>query len=225
MKLRNPIAGVFAACILASSAVPVPAAAIPGAVPKTILVLADVSRSIPTDDRKKIHRPSFASVLASLKPGDRLVLGPLGAKDRSTWLSDFDARYPLGGGFRLADERAAAEFSKKAAKAFDAIMERGEKNPDNATRIADAVEAASEAFGADPKNSKILVILSDMEESNGKQLKQRKAPASLEGASVYVAGAGGGARYSEYESAWRGYFGAARVSEMTYGRFPARVPK
>lgn len=192
---------------------------------KTVVVLVDVSKSIPTEDRKKTYRESFANALASLRPGDRLVVGPVGAKDRSTWLSDFDATSPAGTGTRIADERAAAAFGRKASSAFDALMEKGEKTPDNATRIADAVEAASEAFARDTQNARVLMILSDMEESGPKPVRAKKGPTTLEGASVYVAGAGGGARYAEYESNWRNYFAAARSSELVYGRFPARVAK
>lgn len=221
--IRKAFAALVAAAVIGSSAGT--AAAAPKPVPKTVVVVVDVSRSIPTEDRKKTYRESFASALASIRPGDRLVLGPVGAKDRSTWLSEFDSASPVGTGTRIADERAAAAYGRKASAAFDSLMERGEKNPDNATRIADAVEAASEAFARDPGNVRVLVLLSDMEESGVKPGKPKKAPAILEGALVIVAGAGGGQRYAEYESSWRGYFSAARVSELTYGRFPARVAK
>lgn len=225
MKTRATFANACRFALLFAAIVVLPVDAMPKYFQKTVVILVDVSKSIPTDDRKRTYRESFANAFASLKPGDRLILGPVGAKDRSTWLNDFDARYPLGEGFRIADERAASDFSKRAARAFDVVMERGEKNPENATRIVDAIEAASEAFGSDPRNAKVLVILSDMAESGGKSVKSRKAPAVLEGAKVYVAGAGGGARYSEYESTWRTYFGGARITELTYGRFPARIEK
>lgn len=227
METRNRIRKTFAAAI-AAAAISVSAgisAAPSKPVPKTVVLLVDVSRSIPTDDRKKTYRESFANALASIRPGDRLVIGPVGAKDRSNWLSDFDMASPASTGTRIADERAAAAYGRKASAAFDSLMERGEKNPENATRIADAVEAASEAFARDPGNFRVLVLLSDMEESGAKPAKSKKAPPTLEGASVIVAGAGGGQRYAEYESAWRGYFSGARGTELTYGRFPARIAK
>lgn len=213
----------FAVCLIASSSSV--ALAAPKQPLKTVVVLVDVSKSIPSEDRKKTYRESFSNALAAIRPGDRLVLGPVGAKDRSTWLNEFDATSPVGTGVRIADERAAAGFGRKASAAFETLMERGEKNPENVTRIADAIEASSEAFARDTGNAKYLVILSDMEESGSKPVKSRKAPAGLEGASVYVAGAGGGQRYAEYEANWRNYFAAARGSELVYGRFPARIAK
>lgn len=222
-RIRKTFAALLAAAVIGSSAST--AAASPRPAPKTVVVLVDVSRSIPTEDRKKTYRESFANALASIRPGDRLVIGPVGAKDRSNWLSEFDSASPVSTGMRIADERAAAAYGRKASAAFDTLMERGETNPENATRIADAVEAASEAFARDPGNVRVLVLLSDMEESGGKPVKAKKAPANLEGASVIVAGAGGGQRYAEYEAAWRGYFSGVRGTELTYGRFPARIAK
>lgn len=222
--LRRSIAALLAAAAIAAASAPVATAA-PKQPLKTVVVLVDVSKSIPTDDRKKTYRESFANALSAIRPGDRLVVGPVGAKDRSTWLSEFDAASPIGTGMRVADERAAAAFGRKASAAFDGLMERGEKSPDNATRIADAIEAASEAFSRDTGNLRVLLILSDMEESGSKPLKTKKAPATLEGASVHVAGAGGGQRYGEFEANWRSYFAAARGAELLYGRFPARIAK
>lgn len=227
METRNRIRNTFAAVIAAAavSAFAGTPAASSRPVPKTVVLLVDVSKSIPTEDRKKTYRESFANALASMRPSDRLVIGPVGAKDRSNWLSEFDMASPASTGTRIADERAAAAFARKATSAFDSLMERGEKTPEGATRIADAVEAASEAFARDPGNVRVLVILSDMEESGAKPAKAKKAPAILEGASVIVAGAGGGQRYAEYESGWRGYFSGTRGAELTYGRFPARIAK
>lgn len=190
--------------------------------PKNVVVLVDVSRSIAMADRQQTYRESFANALAALRPGDRLVVGPIGAKDRSTWLAVFDAVSPVGSGFRIADERAAADFGRRARAAFDVLMAQGEKSPDNATRIADAVEASAEAL-ADPRRAKVLLILSDMEESGQKPGKPRPAPPALEGASIHVAGAGGGERYTTYERAWRAYFGSVPRTELSYGRFPARL--
>lgn len=202
------------------------AAAAPKEAPrKTVVVLVDVSRSIPSADRTKAYRESFANALAAMRAGDRLVLGPLGAADRSSWLSEFDGSYPKGKGFRLADEKAGAEFGKKASTAFETLLERGARSPEGATRVADAVEASSGAFASDPSRSKVLVLLSDMEETGGAP-KSRKAPKALEGASVFVSGSGGGRSYSEYESAWRKYFASASGAQVVqYGRFPARLPK
>lgn len=222
--LRRSLAAILAAAALAAGSAPTASAA-PRQAPKTVVVLVDVSKSIPTEDRKKTYRESFANALLAIRPGDRLVVGPVGAKDRSTWLNEFDATSPVGTGMRVADERATAAFGRKASAAFDSLMERGEKSPENATRIVDAIEAASEAFSRDPGNVRVLLILSDMEESGSKPPKSKKAPAILEGASVIVAGAGGGQRYGEYEANWRGYFAAARGSELVYGRFPARIAK
>ena len=225
--IHNPKITLAAFLIATAVFAGTPASASPSSkqAPKTVVVLVDVSKSISSEDRKKAYRESFSSAISAIRPRDRFVIGPLGASDRSTWSYEFDAVLPSGSGVKVADERASAGFKRQAAAAFDALMERGEKRPENATRIADAIEAASEAFTRDPANSKVLLILSDMEESGSKPVKHRKAPASLEGASVHVAGAGGGQRYSEIESTWRNYFSAVRGSELAYGRFPARLAK
>jgi hypothetical protein len=222
-----PRIALSAIVMVCAVAVGIPASASPSIkqAPKTVVVLVDVSKSISSEDRMKAYRESFSSAITAIRPRDRLVIGPLGANDRSTWSYEFDAVFPPGSGVKVADDRASAGFKKKAAAAFDALMERGEKRPDTATRIADAIDAASEAFTRDPANARVLLILSDMEESGSKPVKHRKAPASLEGASVHVAGAGGGQRYSEIETAWRTYFSTARGAELAYGRFPARLAK
>ena len=221
---RAALSAIMMSCVLATGT---PASASPSVkqVPKTVVVLVDVSKSISSEDRMKAYRESFSSAITAIRPRDRLVIGPLGANDRSSWSYEFDTVSPPGSGVKVADDRAAAGFKRKAAAAFEALMERGEKRPDAATRITDAIDAASEAFVRDTANTKVLLILSDMEESGGKTTRHRKAPASLEGASVYVAGAGGGQRYSEIEAAWRTYFSTVRGTELAYGRFPARLAK
>lgn len=193
---------------------------------ETYVVLVDVSSSIRAEDRK-VYGESFGHLLKALKPGDRVVVSPMGRRGRSEWIRETDAEVPKGTGKRFADEKRRAAFDDGLGKAFASLLERSARDPENATRILDSIEASSDAFARSPGSGKTLVILSDMEESGRFDLasgakRQVRAPESLKGASVYVAGAGGGRNYVHVESFWRGYFGTAPEARLVqYGRYPA----
>ena len=189
----------------------------------TYVVLLDASSSVGAEDRG-VYAESLGNVKKAVRPGDRLVLSTIGNRDRSAWVRELDAEVPAATGRTFQDRKRRETFDREVDAAFDAVMKRP---AEKSTRILDALEAASEAYSKRPNGPKVLVVLSDMEETGRFDLasgnvRDVRAPAALAGASVYVAGAGGGKNYARVESFWRRYFGSvpgAAVSQ--YGRYPA----
>jgi hypothetical protein len=215
MEVRNTLAAMAVATVVGTA----PAAL----AESTYVVLVDASSSIGADDRN-IYRESFGNVKAAMRPGDRIVIAAVGQRDRSDWVREIDAEMPKPTGRRFADEKRKALFADDVGKAFESVLERSEKRPDTTTRILDSIEASAQAFAQSAKSSKVLVVLSDMEETGRFDMpsgakKDAKPPPELAGAKVYVAGAGGGRNYPYVEAFWKRYFGPALVQ---YGRYPAR---
>ena len=189
----------------------------------TFVVLVDASASVGAEDRA-VYAESLGNVKKSVRPGDRVVLSSIGSRDRSAWIRELDAEVPKATGRAFKDRKLREGFDREVDAAFDAVMMRP---AEKATRILDALEAASEAYSKRPGGAKVLVVLSDMEETGRFDLasgsaRDVRAPEALAGASVYVAGAGGGKNYARVESFWRRYFGSVSGASVSqYGRYPA----
>ena len=192
----------------------------------TVALLVDVSASVPDPDRSATYRKSFESAAAAASvPGARLVVGTIGSASKSGWVPLFDGTMPAKSGFELEDAKAAADFAKSAGAAFDKAMESARRNPDMGSCVTDSIEAVSEAFVPSGRKN-FLVLLSDMVEDGRHCLRgERRPPASLLGAEVRVAGAGGNADYDRVEGRWRRYFEKAGATLAQYGRFPASLEK
>lgn len=194
----------------------------------TYVVLVDTSSSVTSNDRQ-VYRESFDNIRKAVRPGDRIVISTIGRKNRAEWVRETDTEVPIPTGRRFVDEKTRKDFEGEIGKTFEALLQRSYLAPEMVTRILDTLEAASQAYGQDPKSGKALVIMSDMVETGrfdlgAGQSKPAKAPPELAGAKVYVAGAGGGKAYQGIETFWKRYFdtvpGAAVVE---YGRYPVRL--
>lgn len=195
---------------------------------KTYVVLVDASSSISRDDWG-VYGESVENVKKAARPGDRVVVSTIGGRDRSAWTRELDAEVPKATGRAFQDRKRRESFEREVDAAFLAIRGRP---AEKSTRILDALEAATEVFSRTPGSGKVLVVLSDMEETGrfdlaaGQAPKTVSAPAALSGASVHVAGAGGGKGYERVETFWKRYFGSAPgAAVVQYGRYPAKPGK
>lgn len=178
---------------------------------RTIVVLPDVSGTIPAAD-SALYRDAFSVIVRSLRPGDRLVVARIGDQSRTNFRLDFDINIP-NTEIELDDIEARDSLARVATAAFDDLLRR-----DGAaqSRILDALAIAGEVFERDhTRPGRVVVALSDMllegptvnlrtrpvdSVLTGHVIEERRQSGtlpSLHGASVYVVGAGGSVRDEE----------------------------
>lgn len=191
----------------------------------TYAVLLDVSASIPEQDRR-IHRDSFSKLVATLQAGDRLILSPVGWRDRSTWTWAADVVVPKLSGRRFLDEKRRSMLTTDLTRQLERLIEGAHHQPEPNTRLLETITATAQVFEQEPDRERVLLILSDMMDPVMLNKTPLKATPSLAKVRVYVSGAGGSGRYAELERAWRLFFNSAPGAQVRqYGRLPFRQDK
>lgn len=208
-----------------------------GAKDKIVVVMVDVSGSIPDRDWA-IYEQSFEALLKPdekvAKPGNRVVLGRISGQTLSNFIPDADSTFPKTG-VKINDEESAERIAKILKEKFEELRQKESKS----TNIFESLKIAEDIFNRD-QNRKVrwLVILSDMVEESRNHNFKTNPPAkpvadkiiedhkksgflpSLKGVRVYVIGAGGGSNYETIKNFWLRYLNetGALCDESTYGR-------
>lgn len=208
-----------------------------GNAPRTTIALIDRSGSINPDDLD-LYRESLRAAGTGLASGDRFLVANIGDSTRSEFRPAFDLYVP-DSDKRIEREKAEKAAHAKVDAALPALLSGQELTPSNATRILDAIAAASEAFGPAPHKGSRLLLLSDgVEESAVVNLakitnagavagdieRARKAGLlpDLRGIEISVIGAGG-ANYPAVKAFWVAYAAATGAKLTNYGRLPFRL--
>lgn len=207
--------------------------------PKFVVVFVDISGSVKDVGT---YRDAWLRVLASLEPGDRVLLAGISDETFTRFRPAADVEVPEFAWTKenkLVHEKKVGEANAKLRTAFDQLL-RGVKAPH--TRVLDTFVLAGKVFDDDPRRH-VLVVLSDMMEDSReynfektqitdvfadrviKQVRERNRLPNLKSVTVYVAGASAPTeeRAAEVERFWMRYLGAcgAGITNSRYG--PALV--
>lgn len=208
-----------------------------GKPPRATIVLIDQSASIDPEDGK-LYRDAFQRFLATLMPGDRVVLAAVADRPVSRFQIAAD-RTCEKRNQALLDEQALKKTHAELLAAFEQLLKPAKQAP--ATHLLDSLTAIEPiAANAGGTRLQILVLSDGVEESSGKGginfAKRRPNPLwtkqivterksagllpKLAGAEVSVIGAGGrtSADYSAIREFWRAYFMEAGAKLVEYGR-------
>jgi hypothetical protein len=208
-----------------------------GKPPRATIVLVDQSASIDPEDRK-LYRDAFQRFLATLTPGDRVVLAAVADRPVSRFQIVID-RTCEKVNQALLDEQALKKARAELSDAFEQLLKPAKQTP--ATHLLDSLTAIEPiAANAGAARLQILLLSDGVEESFGKAginfAKRRPNPTwtkqivadrksaglmpKLAGAEVNVIGAGGKTSedYSAIREFWRAYFTEAGARLVEYGR-------
>jgi hypothetical protein len=202
---------------------------------RVVLVFVDVSASVKDF---AVYRDAWAKIVASLQPGDRLVLAQISDRTYTDFRPLLDCEMPRFSYWR--DNRLVYDKERQALEAsFATALDRSLHGPrSKRTDIFGALQEAEKIFKGDHRPG-TLILLSDMlEDAEAYNFeKQRftdgfvhKAIADavrdgrlpdLSGATVYVAGASAhtASRAQDVQKFWLAYTKAAngRLSRENYG--------
>jgi hypothetical protein len=143
--------------------------------PKMVMVFLD--RSSSTHDDREIFRTAMDHILAAVRPGDRLVMGPITEASSHDFAANIDIMLPSPFHERktltespLIYTRDSAAYSDTLRKLQDSLTARVRSvldTPSSArlTAIFETLKIA-EQFFASEKRKKVLVFLSDMVEES-----------------------------------------------------------
>jgi len=206
--------------------------------PKTVMVLADVSRTVPAAD-VEIYAKSFSAIIRELSPGDRLVFGRISGQSVRDFTLDYDETLPNTGVY-VNDVEARDSLLALAESAFTAILQN-RNSPES--DILSALVIAGEVFSRNARGTEAwLVIMSDMRQesptlnvnlqgmdsafTSGFLRREREAGRmpDLSNVRVRVVGAGASDRatdsYVALREFWLAYLAAAgaQMKPADYGR-------
>lgn len=206
------------------------------------VVLVDVTGSIDSADWVLYER-SMQALLATNRPGDRVVLGAVGDQPMSKFIATAD-RGIVNKHKRLEDEAALKRANTVLGEDFAQLRGQATK-PSKATYLLDSIAATGQLFaqGRAKQQGLTLLILSDMveespaanfarqplDENTGRKLiEARRAQGllpDLAGVRVYVVGASGRSaeQMSRVQGFWRAFFAASGATVQDYGRNPAEL--
>jgi hypothetical protein len=131
--------------------------------PATLFVVfVDASQSRSPEDWS-IYDETFTTLLTHVKPGDRIVVGPISASTLRTFRPSID-RTVAKTGIVLNDEEDLQRVEDDVRKSFVALRDA---RSENETHILEALDIAAQLHAADTKRPRCrVVILSDMLENS-----------------------------------------------------------
>lgn len=196
---------------------------------KVVLVFLDVTASVQSFDGA---RRAWRAIAERLKPGDRIVLAPIGDNTYLDYQPALDREIPTISIVKdnEIDYRARLDEARQSLdQAMDGLIARADAQRPKRTDVFGAFQAASQVFAEDPRTRKALVFLSDMQEDAGTEnllritlanetiaqindaQRQSGLVPDLYGARVYVAGADAPslAKFEEMRKFWLAYVKAA----------------
>jgi hypothetical protein len=201
------------------------------------VVLVDVTSSVQAPDWALYER-AFEKLLASGRPGDRVVMATVADRPASKFIAAVDRSYPATGR-SLEDEIKARHTQEALRKDFAELRSASARNA-RATRLIDAMGATAELFAQARHSGQTmrLLVLSDMIEESTLANFARKAPdeastqrllaarraagliPDLHSVSVQVVGASGPSaeHMARIRSFWVAFFTATGASLDLYGR-------
>jgi hypothetical protein len=235
-QLNRSSISILAACLSVSALCGCDELGI-GEAPRTTIALIDRSGSINPEDLS-IYQESLNAIGADLDSGDRFVVANIGDSTRSEFRPEFDLQVPESDK-RIEREAAVRTAHARLNAALPELLPGEDRPPSSATRILDAIAAASQAYGPAPHEGARLLLLSDGVEESAvanlakiegvgeivgviEEVRSAGLLPDLRGVEISVIGAGG-ANYPAVRAFWTAYANATGAKLVNYGRLPFRA--